>query len=161
MMACIYSSILLVGCMLASEIPAHALDSQQSAFCEDTVSGIATSVLSYSDRDERIDSSLELASFIKGNTYCGFDAAVIDQIISLLDDPVDGVRMSAAMALADIGPSAMRAVPALKRAIQRSDAILDKSPSLLLPVNSSGEAARDALRKITGQPVPNYPAPIK
>ena len=49
------------------------------------------------------------------------DENSIDTIASLLSDNNVAVRASAAIALGDIGPSAMRAVPALENGLKRVD----------------------------------------
>jgi HEAT repeat protein len=108
------------------------------------------------DLDKRISLALDLASFVKQHPSCGRSTSVVDDIAGLLNDDADGVRFAAAMALEDIGPSAKRAVPALIRAMNRSDAILDAQHLTALPTSYSETAIRAALRKITGKRIPEY-----
>ena len=84
---------------------------------------------------------------------------LVKKISALLKDSSDGVRIGAAMALEDIGPQAISAVPALEEAVKDSDAAIDADTSeynTVRPSSSSGSAARSALRAITGHPVPDY-----
>lgn len=105
-----------------------------------------------------MDLTLDLADYVQRHTACSADQRIIDRITQLLSDDIDGVRMEAAMALEDIGPPAKTAVPALKAAILRSDKLIDAQGGTVLPVNSSGSAARDAIRSISGELVPPYTA---
>jgi len=132
---------------------AHA---QHLKKCREKIESDIQTIVSEPDRDKRIDLSTELAFFVRDHPNCGQSPKIVDKFAALLNDNVDGVRMGAAMALGYIGPPAMRAVPALKAAVKRSDAIMDAEPYTLLPPNSSGEAARTALREITGKRVPGY-----
>jgi HEAT repeat protein len=125
--------------------------------CEAAIEASVQKVRSEFDRDKRIDLSTELAFQVRAYPNCAQYPRIVDDIAALLDDPADGVRMGAAMALGYIGPPAMRAVPALKRTIKQLDDILDAdSTDPVLPVDSSGEEAREAVRKITGEKIPGY-----
>jgi hypothetical protein len=132
---------------------AHANDLTR---CGDEVEANVKRIISEPDQDKRIDLSTNLAFYLRAHPDCGRTPKIIGDITGLLDDHVDGVRMGAAMALGYIGPLAVRAVPALEDTIEKSDAIMDASPYPLLPPNSSGQAARTALREITGERVPDY-----
>lgn len=134
----------------------NAASAHHPVMCEDTIHSDIRKINSESDRGKRIDLSTELAFYVRDHPDCKNGSKIVDDLVTLLSDKVDGVRMGAAMALGYIGPPAMRAVPALEKAVKESDAIMDADPDTVLPVNSSGEEAREALRKITGKKVPAY-----
>jgi HEAT repeat protein len=108
------------------------------------------------DSDDRVDKSLNFASYVQQHAACAQSREIVRIIVPLLYDDSDGVRESGAAALGFIGPAARSAVPDLKRAIAHSDALLDADPSTLLPSDYSGEVARSAIKKITGESVPSY-----
>jgi hypothetical protein len=143
--------LVVILIMTFSCTPASAKDPECDAIDQQVVD-----VKSQSDLDSRITLALDLAAYVKTHSNCGRYQGIVDEIASLLNDNTDGVRFAAAMALEDIGPRAQRAVPALIRAMRRSDAILDSDPSTVLPASYSGTAIRRALRKITGKKIPEY-----
>jgi len=85
---------------------------------------------------------------------------VIQAMIALLSSPHDDIREGAGDALANIGPVAKSAVPALERALRRSDAeiaeYLSNTQGGFLPTSYSGQSIRRALREITGRKIPEY-----
>lgn len=108
------------------------------------------------DIDGRIDIAEQIAATVRANSECGSNEAVVKALISLLSDDVDGVRYEAAIALGDIGPRAKSAVPALYKAMKRSDAILDARSEVMIPTSYSGQAIRYAISKIAGKKIPEY-----
>jgi hypothetical protein len=116
----------------------------------------AENIRANANSDARIAATLDLADYVDAHIDCGRYHDVVDDIAALLDDDAEGVRSTAARILGDIGKNAQRAVPALVRAMKRSDAINDADPSTLRPVNDSGAVARNALRRISGHDLPAY-----
>ena len=141
----------VIGC---SARPGHASTVES---CHNQIEKKIQKIGTETDEDRRIGLSLELAYYVRDHRTCARNPRIVNELAVLLKDSSDGVRISAAMALSYIGPSAARVVPALERAIKESDATLDAdTTSTVLPVTSSGSAARDALRQITGKKVPDY-----
>jgi hypothetical protein len=60
----------------------------------------------------------KLAFMVKQNADRRFEDATIDELIELLGDRQDGVRFWVAAALGNLGSQAVRAVPALERALK-------------------------------------------
>jgi hypothetical protein len=102
----------------------------------------------------------DLAQYLDTNAVCGQSPDVVDEVAGLLNSKNDSVRFGAALALANIGPPAGRAVPALRRALAESDAELDEyfrqSRDYMMPTQYSGVAIRAALKRITGENVSDY-----
>jgi len=150
-------SPLVTMMLLASSGCASPAINQEQAECERHVDEAIDSIrLGKQQDDARIDLSLQLAHYVHDHSSCNGAVSVVDKISGLLEDTLDGVRMGAAMALGYIGPPAAKAVPQLKKVIAKSDAIMDSWPYTLLPPESSGSAAREAIREITGERVPDY-----
>jgi HEAT repeat protein len=134
--------------------------------CRLAIERMIEAVVHEADDEKRIDLSIELTNYARQHLPCGLAPRTIDRLAGLLGDRAEGVRISAAMALGDLGPAARRAVPALRRAIEESDQRLDADatvtadhqviPNTVLPVNTSGNEARAAIRMITGENVPEY-----
>jgi HEAT repeat protein len=131
-----------------------------SSTCQNDIEKIIGGIRTQEDADLRGDSAIELAGYLHDNPQCGHDMKIVNDIASLLADRDDGVRWGAAASLASIGPPAKRAVPALKKALSESDAALEvdlrKSGDTMLPTVYSGQAIREALRRITGEPIPAF-----
>jgi hypothetical protein len=103
-------------------------------------------------------------------------AEAVPALVRALDDPVDYVRFPAADAIGAIGPAAVAAVPALIRRFQTKDEsglVLNRValalgaigppakealPALQQAVSANrlGTAAREAILRIQGQPVPTW-----
>jgi HEAT repeat protein len=147
------TSLALVCSLLAP----NGVTAAPSEACRDKVRALVAVTLTTADEDARIGHSLDLASYVHDHIECASNRKAIDDIIHLLSERDEGLRISAAMALSYIGPPARRAVPELRRVVQESDARLDAdSTNPVLPVSTSGDAARTAIRKITGEKVPDY-----
>jgi Spy/CpxP family protein refolding chaperone len=93
---------------------------------------------------------------MRDNPDCGESRANLDALTRLLTDRNDAVVAGAAAALGSMGSSARSAVPALQRALKEVDAQLGLGQETMLPSQSSDQAIRDALRKITGRTIPDY-----
>jgi len=81
--------------------------------------------------DVRIESAAHLAEFIASRgpvEIANLDPPIIDGIARLLTDNDDWVRFYVAAALGFLGPSARRAIPALERALERSEPPKDILP---------------------------------
>jgi hypothetical protein len=128
--------------------------------CREKINGITQSIVTEVDRNIRGESAQYLALYLHDHPECGYSTVVIDDLIHLLNDHDDSVRWGAAQSLANIGPPARRAVPALKKALEQSDAEIDAwlkaTSSTVLPTRYSGQAIREALKNITGKPVLGY-----
>lgn len=109
------------------------------------------------ERDETAQAFLaqDLAYRSYESTSCK-TRRIIHALTILLQNQNDGVRWGAAEALADVGPAAKSAAPALEHALRESDAQLAKLGGGFLPTRYSGQAIRVALRKIGGRIVPDY-----
>ena len=103
-------------------------------------------------------------------------AAAVPQLIQALDDPVDFVRFPVADAIGAIGPAASAAVPALIARLQAKGEVgivlnrvalalgaIGPAAASALPaleaaisVNRLGSAAREAVLRIQGKPVPTW-----
>jgi hypothetical protein len=81
------------------------------------------------------------------------DPGTIDQVASLLSDANLLVRFWAAAALGLIGPTAMRAVPALEKALEEAE-IFENSGFLYFGP-SQVDVIQIALERITGKPMPS------
>jgi hypothetical protein len=133
--------------MTAKPVPGLA----RSEDCKQEISSFVDSIDRNSDRELQIGLAMGLEKYVSDHRSCASVAVNVDTISGLLSNEVDGVRMEAAFALADIGPPALRALPALKEALKKSDAMLDAMGGTTLPTSYSGQAIRYAIQKITGQ----------
>jgi hypothetical protein len=133
-----------------------ASETRGETTCEKDIGQFISMIGTEKNEDMRVDLAIKLADYVQKNPSCGQNERIVDEIAVLLDDRTDGVRMGAAMALGYVGPSAGKSVPLLEKAIRRSDEMMDAYPSTLLPPTSSGSAAREAIREITGKRVPDY-----
>lgn len=113
-------------------------------------------IRSTSAANVRDDKAVDLAAFVHAHPNCAIRSAVVDDIASLLDDDDDGVRWGIALALKNIGPPAITAVPKLEKALRESDEKIAADPSPVTPTVYSGQTIRQALKSITGKPVPEY-----
>src|SRR5438477_2111274 len=148
------ASVLMLSCVYNVQ---GSLAKVSSIECKTAIVKIIDGISAEKDEDTRIGLSLDLAYYFRDHRNCGSDPRTIDNIAALLSDRDDAVRIGAAMALAYIGVPARRAVPALEKAVKDSDAKLDSdTENTVLPVTTSGGAARAALRKITHKSVPEY-----
>jgi hypothetical protein len=123
--------------------------------CKDMKLLLAT-IATESSEEKRDALSEQLPHVLMNRRGCGINPDIMDHISVLLADPSDVVRSWAAVTLGIIGPPAIRTVPALKKALRQSDSILDPDPSPFLPTQYSGQAIREALRKITHESIPEY-----
>lgn len=130
----------------------HAEGEQRCTF----VTLLTGQITAARDEDARGDLAEDLAEYLRLNPDCGRSELIVHAIAALLRDPNDSVRWGAAEALAHIGPPAKSAVPALEQALREFDAKLNASSDTMLPTVYSGQAIRDALRKITGRRIPDY-----
>jgi hypothetical protein len=123
--------------------------------CE-LVGALAAQIVTGRDENMRGDLAIDLAIFMRDNPDCGESRANLDALTRLLTDRNDAVVAGAAAALGSMGSSARSAVPALQRALKEVDAQLGLGQETMLPSQSSDQAIRDALRKITGRTIPDY-----
>jgi hypothetical protein len=144
----------LAAFLAASNTHAYALADCRGA--RQKIEWFIRDIKSQTNLDERVGESTDLAYYVRDHSKCAQTQKIMRDVEALLDDDADGVRMGAAMTLGYIGPAAKSAIPALRKTITHSDAIIDADPSPILPVNSSGEAARAAIQMITGENVPGY-----
>jgi len=79
------------------------------------------------------------------------DPAMVDAVTALLEDPLDGVRFFAALALGRIGPPAARVVPILATALKRAEDEFIR-PGQLGPSSFSGDAICEAFERIGSTP---------
>jgi hypothetical protein len=107
------------------------------------------------DENMRGDLAEDLAIYMRDNPNCGESRSNLDALTRLLTDRNDAVVAGAAEALASMGPSAQSAVPALQHTLKEVDARLRLGRETMLPSQSSDQAIRDALRKITGKSIPD------
>jgi len=124
--------------------------------CSNFINKTLVEIKSDKDEDKRGDEASAIADYLHRNSNCLVSAKLVDRIAVLLSDHNDSVRFGAAATLANIGPRAKRAIPALRKALRESDSALSQSSSAILPAQYSGQAIREALRKITGKSVPDY-----
>lgn len=127
-----------------------------SAKCEPTFLSFERELASNVNETRRGDVAERLATYVQQNHDCGRSRIVVSGLIALLSDRNDSVRWGAAESLANISPRPKQAVPALEMALRESDADLDKLDGPFLPTRYSGEAIRQALRKITKKRIPEY-----
>lgn len=113
---------------------------------------VAQQIAGGRDEGMRYDIATDLALYVKENPKCGDDDAVVSEIEAMLDDHNDGVEARAAQALGYIGPPAIAAVPALKRALVRYKSKVRMIDSVMLPSRSPVDSFEDAIEKITGIP---------
>lgn len=123
--------------------------------CEKEVLALVHKIDAERDETAQVFLAQDLAYRSYENRDCK-TRRVIRALTALLQNQNDGVRWGAAEALADVGPAAKSAVPALERALRQSDAELAKLGGGFLPTRYSGQAVRVALRKISGRIVPDY-----
>jgi len=84
-----------------------------------------------STTDARIESAAHLAEYIASRgpvEISNLDPPIIDGMAQLLTDNDDWVRFYVAAALGFLGPSARRAIPALERALERTEPPKDILP---------------------------------
>ena len=128
--------------------------------CQGEIEHIIHGIRSSAAPDASDDMAENLARYLHYHPQCGNQEKVVDDITRLLSSPDDSVRWGAAIALANIGPPAVHAVPTLKSALKESDVQIDRylqtTGETVLPMRYSGQAIREALRKITGEQIPDY-----
>jgi len=109
-----------------------------------TIAQLHSEVSSY----ERANLAEKLANLIREVNPNKIRDAEIDEISDLLGDSFDPVRMWCAFALGNIGPRALRAIPALQNALKSP---IPVTPSFFAqPTMDSSMAIQTALRKIRG-----------
>lgn len=118
-----------------------------NAHC-DFIAILTQQIVSGRDENMRVDIAEDLAEYLRNYPQCGKDSATVRDIADLLSDRNDGVVAGAAEALANIGPSAKIATPALEMALKVSDAKIKTNASVLLPTTSVSDVIRDALERI-------------
>lgn len=121
---------------------------------------VALNLMHFIRNDKDENSRGEMANFLaelyQKDHHCGASDEKLDELIALLGDRSDAVRYGAVGALAEFGPRAQKAVPALRKAMAEADAELDKWPYPVMPSVTNSEAIRFALRAITGEKIPEY-----
>ncbi|HET8637992.1 MAG TPA: HEAT repeat domain-containing protein [Acidobacteriaceae bacterium] len=130
---------------------AYPAGGAESVTCDahcDFVAILTQQIAAGRDENMRVDIAEDLAEYLRNYPQCGKDSATVRDIAHLLSDPNDGVVAGAAEALANIGPSAKSATPALERALKVSDAKTKTNASVLLPTTSLSDVIRDALERI-------------
>ncbi|MGA7674644.1 MAG: HEAT repeat domain-containing protein [Rhizomicrobium sp.] len=148
-------TVLTCVMMILTSGNAQSADAQHVQRCK-FVTLLTGQIVAARDEDDRADLAEDLAEYLSFNPDCGRSPLIVNAIAALLHDRNDAVRWGGAEALAHIGPPAKSAVPALERALKESDAQLKASSDTMLPTRYSGQAIRDALRKITGKSIPDY-----
>lgn len=146
--------ILSAAVFCISNFSAHGRTLPQNR-CEKEVLALVYKIDIERDETAQVFLAQDLAYRSYENSSCK-TGRIIRTLTTLLQDQNDGVRWGAAEALADVGPAAKSAVPALEQALRESDAQLAKLGGGFLPTRYSGQAVRVALRKINGKIVPDY-----
>ncbi|HET9834951.1 MAG TPA: hypothetical protein VFP88_01190 [Rhodanobacteraceae bacterium] len=130
---------------------AHSADGAGISTCNahcDFIAILTQQIVAGRDENMRVDIAEDLAEYLKDYPQCGKDSATVRDIAHLLSDRNDGVVAGAAEALANIGPPAKSATPALEKALKISDAKAKTTASVLLPTSSVSDVIRDALERI-------------
>jgi len=110
-------------------------------------------LFSETDEEKRADISHELQGILRTDHRCLTRKAMYEMIALLKDKNYD-IRGDAADVLAEYGPSASEAVPALEQALKESDENLRKTMSpteTAMPSQYEGYSIRNALKQITGK----------
>lgn len=150
-----YKATFSLQASLATLLLFCAFGSVQAADSTSRSSGVAElikSIKSEPRRNARYELASDLPDVVEHEQNAGaLDPTTVDQIATLLDDPWDGVRAFAALALGKVGQPASRATPLLIKALKRGEAEMLR-PGELGPSYFSGDAICEAFEQIGSTP---------
>lgn len=146
------SALISTACMLAASAAFASMQLPTTADILSDIQKVKT--------ERNLDARMLLASHMLDDLYIVWnhkamntiDDRVIDELISLLNEDEDGVRMAAAAGIGDFGRRARRAGPALEHALRRSEEENRKSGLLFVSGVDSAAVIVPALKRIQGIP---------
>jgi HEAT repeats len=144
------SALLLLG---PSASIARDADAAFAAMCHMTMMAHVHQLYRESSEERRADMADELSRILRADRRCQTRKVMVE-MIALLKDENYAVRGDAADVLAEFGPSANEAIPALEKALKESDAKLRETMSpteTMMPSQYEGYSIRHALKAITGK----------